>query len=67
MTKSYEPVSFDDVEVLQDSGKAICVRVDDKEVWIPKTLIHDDSEVYKEGTEGTLVIPEWLAIEKELV
>lgn len=33
-------------------------------VWVPKSLIHDDSEVYKEGTKGTLVVARWFA-EKE--
>jgi hypothetical protein len=35
-----------------------------KEIWIPKSQIHDDSEVYKPWTEGKLIIPEWLATAK---
>lgn len=46
---------------------AILVEVDGQEVWIPKSQIDDDSEVYEANTEGDLIIPEWLAREKGLV
>ncbi len=29
--------------------------------WIPKTVVHDDSEVYKDGDSGTLVVKDWFA------
>ena len=32
--------------------------------WIPKNQITEDSEVYEIGTEGTLIITEWLARER---
>jgi hypothetical protein len=35
--------------------------------WIPKSQIDDDSEVWKEGQDGTLVISEWIAMQKALV
>jgi hypothetical protein len=46
--------------------KAILVVCEGEEAWIPTSQIHDDSEVYKAGTEGTLVIPRWVAEMKEL-
>ena len=65
--------SFEDVEAIQetqpgtpDAGGLLCM-IEGKEVWIPKSQISDDSEVFKKGDAGTLVIPEWLAIEKKLV
>jgi hypothetical protein len=33
--------------------------------WIPQKAIHDDSEVYRAGTNGKLVVWDWFA-EKEL-
>src|SRR6266851_4517958 len=38
-------------------------------VWIPKLLISSDSEVFNatDHAKGTLIIPEFLAIEKELI
>lgn len=60
-------VSFDDIEVISDSEKAILVNVDGMDCWIPKSQIDDDSEVYEKGTFGKLVISEWIAKEKGLV
>jgi hypothetical protein len=52
---------------IRDSGKALLCKIEeDVEVWIPKSQIDDDSEVYEEGHEGTLVIPLWLAEKKDL-
>jgi len=46
-----------------DSGKAILVEAPlfDKPEWIPISQIDDTSEVYKEGTEGDLVVTDWWA------
>jgi len=60
-------MEFDGATCLRESEKAVLVSVGACEVWIPKALIHDDSEVYKADTSGVLVIPEWLAVEKGLV
>lgn len=63
-----DKVELDVVEVKKDSGKALlCVFDTGDEEWIPKSQIDDDSEVWEEGQEGTLVIPLWLAEEKGLV
>jgi len=56
--------TFDEVDVLRDTGKAFLVWVDDlgDEVWIPKEAIDDDaSEVHEEGDTGVLVVEGWLA------
>lgn len=34
--------------------------------WIPISQIDDESEVWKEGDEGELVVSEWIAIQKDL-
>jgi hypothetical protein len=41
----------------------LCARKG-KEFWVPQSVVHDDSEVYKEGDEGRLVVQLWFA-EKE--
>lgn len=48
------------------TDKAMLVFVEDlgEEVWVPKSAIHDDSEVYDsryEGEEGDLIVKSWLA------
>lgn len=60
------------IEIIEDtkcikeakSGKAILVDIHGDEHWIPNSVIHEDSEVYKSGTEGDLIVERWFA-EKE--
>jgi hypothetical protein len=49
------------------SKEALQVEYEDKAYWIPNSCIHDDSECHAPDTEGTLKIPESLAIDKEMV
>ena len=35
-------------------------------IWVPQSLVDDDSEVWKKGDKGKLVIPEWFASKKGL-
>jgi hypothetical protein len=57
----------ENVTVKLETAKALlCVFDDATEKWIPKSVIHDDSEVYKWGTEGTLVVKQWFAEQEEL-
>lgn len=60
-------VIIEDAKTVGQSDKALKVVVAGKSLWIPKSQIHEDSECYKPDTSGTLVIPEWLAIDKGLV
>ena len=45
------------------SGKAILCTggLLEKQKWIPKSQIHDDSEVWKPHQEGELIVSTWLA------
>lgn len=62
-------VEFDDCKVIRESasGAAILCLIDGEEHWIPQSQVHDDSEIWKPGDEGKLVITEWIALEKGLV
>ena len=61
-------------EVLVDSGKALLVRIDESDpvyettedgtAWVPQSQIHDDSDVWKEGDSGALVVTRWIAEQK---
>jgi len=54
-------------KALRDTDKALLVEFEDGvERWIPKSVIDDDSEVYKLGTTGTLVVKQWFAEKEEL-
>lgn len=52
---------FEDVHCDAESDKAIKVVIGQDEYWIPKSQIHDDSEVYTKNTNGTLIVAEWWA------
>ena len=66
-----EPVRIDGTKCigLSKSNLAIlCTNEDwDEDVWVPQSIIHANSEVYKLGTEGVLVVPRWFAKEKNLL
>lgn len=62
-----EKALIEDAVCIRASGKAILVDVDGFEAWIPVSQIDDDSEVFEEGTEGLLIIPQWLAVKKGFV
>lgn len=54
---------------IKERPSALLVDIDGDEYWIPKSQIHDNSEVYDadEHSEGTLVITEWIAKQKNLL
>ena len=62
-----EPVELDNVFVVRESEKALLCNIENEEVWIPKSMLLDGSDVGEDGDTGTLVIPRWLAVEKEII
>jgi len=67
--KSREPVEVD-VEVIRRSDAALLVNDGNVEVWIPFSLILEDSEIDRTsdvGDDGVLIIPEWEAYESNLI
>lgn len=57
-------VELEGVSVQRETESAILCDIDGEEHWIPKSQIHDDSEVYKADTEGTLIVSLWIAKQK---
>lgn len=58
---------YDGCKVKRESDKALLVLIPDidtEPVWVPKSVIHDDSEVYCEGTSGVLAVKTWWAEEQ---
>jgi len=56
-------VSLGKARVIGSTEKALKVECEHGEVWIPKSCIHDDSEVYDalNNASGKLVVVEWFA------
>jgi hypothetical protein len=62
-----ETVELDNVQCIGETARALLVRLDDgAEHWVPKSVVHGDSEVYESGHEGTLVLEEWFAVREGL-
>jgi hypothetical protein len=59
-------VALEDVKVLKETDKALLVDLEGEPVWVPKSCVDDDSEVYRLGDEGTLLVSEWWAIREGL-
>lgn len=47
-------------EQRHETEKAVLLFDGEKEIWVPKAQTQDNGD-------GTFTIPEWLAIEKELI
>lgn len=61
-----EGASIDDVKVINETDKAILVDLGDRKLWVPKSAILDESDVWslKNPGPGALVVAQWFA-EKE--
>jgi hypothetical protein len=67
-----EPVTIGKGECVLDRPTAILVAMLDAhgspvDRWIPKSVVHDDSEVYRAGTAGKVVVRAWWAREHGIV
>jgi hypothetical protein len=67
-TDEADIVRFDDCTAVHATPKALLVSIPElgDEIWIPRSVVHDDSEVFESGHEGELVIKEWWAREEGL-
>ena len=56
-------VTFEDCIAKHDTGVALLVYSNemDAQTWIPQSQIDTDSEVWKEGHEGSLVVSKWIS------
>lgn len=60
-----EPCSLGEGKVLKGTEKALLFEPDgETSFWVPRSVVHDDSEVYEEEHEGELLVKHWWA-EKE--
>ena len=69
MSDDRDEIVYLEVRVKASTPRALLVVVEEDESleeWIPRSQIHDDSDVEDKGDEGTLAIPRWLAEERDL-
>lgn len=61
--RTLEPFTIENCQATKETPMALLVtNVDEeKEFWVPKSVIHDDSEVFEKGHKGRLVVEGWFA------
>lgn len=67
MYETENGVVFEGSRVLQERGKAVLCDIPDLDgrVWVPKSQITDESEVWEPDQEaGDLVVRKWFARQK---
>ena len=57
-------LAIDNAYCKAESEAAVLVTIEGEDFWIPKSQLHDDSEVYRKGDSGTLIITKWIAKQK---
>lgn len=65
-----DPVCEFQVRVKRTTDAAICCHVEGvaEDVWFPKSQINlDDSDVSEVGDTGSLIVSEWIALQKNLI
>lgn len=57
---------YDDVIATAETDSSLLCEHDDWDgsIWFPKSQIDDDSEVWRKGDEGMLVVSAWIAQQK---
>ncbi len=57
-----EPRDLGEGKITAETAKAILFVPDDGEqFWVPKSCVHDDSEIWKKEDSGKLVVKSWWA------
>lgn len=57
---------FNECEVIKETPKALLINIPyiDDQDWIPKSQIHDNSEIYEDKQKGVLALNLWLVEKK---
>lgn len=65
--KTLKPyVLLEDVECIRETDAALLCVIDGAEHWLPRSQLHDQSEIQREGDSGSITITAWLAETKGL-
>ena len=64
-----KPESLGNGKCVKETAKAIRVELDDlgDKIWIPQSQVHENSEVWKDGQEGEVIVSDWFAKKEGLI
>lgn len=66
MPEFREKICIDNVVGKKKTAKALLCEIEGDEYFVPDSQIDDDSEVFAEGDEGTLIVSLWWAEQEKL-
>lgn len=54
---------IENARCIRETERAILVEADDlgEAIWVPKSQVHMESEVWKNDTDGVLIVSDWFA------
>lgn len=62
-----DPVTFEVETVKAETDRAILVEIEGEEVWVPKSAIEEESEVWSQKNgSGDLIVARWWAEKRGL-
>lgn len=67
MSRDVELVEIDFDHVEASTRDAILFVIDDREVWVPRSLIVDGESIYDDEEDGSFEVPEWWAEKEGLI
>ena len=62
MEDEYIEIEID--ELVKKTDEAILIRIGDEKTWVPQSQCEDWPD---EGDPGTVLMKEWIAVEKDLI
>lgn len=68
MTQSADATTLGQGVLVRKGDRAILVKIGGKELWIPFSVVHDDSDLHDRsdrGEQGTVVVASWWAEKKQ--
>jgi len=55
------PYAFPEGKIVRATEKAVLYEYEGESVWVPQSVIHDDSDIWKKEEEGVLKVKSWWA------
>jgi hypothetical protein len=53
-------------KIVRATEKAVLYEYDGKSLWVPQSVVHDDSDIWKQDDEGVLKVKAWWAEKNDL-
>lgn len=67
MDGEVKTVELEDVKVVKATDNALCLHINDEDIWCPRSAVADESEVFEQGDEGTITVARWWAFKNNLL